>query len=177
MITDEHIMQSVSNGDIADSASLFERYHVSMYNYFRKMNHDQSLSEDLTQEVFERMIKYRKSYNSQYKFKPWLYKIASNVRNDHFRNQKIQYTSSEIPEIISLQENIVDQQIEESRKLKIAINSLREDQKEILVLSKLQKMKYSEIAKIKNTTETNVKTVVHRSIQKLKKYYQNNNWL
>ena len=170
-------MQSVSNGDIAKSATLFERYNVSMYNYFRKMNHNKSISEDLAQEVFVRMIKYRNSYKSQYKFRPWIYRIASNVRHDHFRDQKIKYTSGEIPEIISVDDNIVNRQIEESRKLQTAINSLREDQREILVLSKLQKMKYTEIAKIKNTTESNVKTVVHRSIHKLRKYYQENNWL
>ena len=177
LTTDEHIMYSVSNGDIALSASLFERYHVSMYNYFRKMNHDRSISEDLAQEVFVRMIKYRNSYKRDYKFKPWLYRIASNVRNDHFREQKIKYTSGEVPEIISQDENIVDLQIEESRKLQTAINSLKKDQREILVLSKLQKMKYAEIAKIKNTTESNIKTVVHRSIHRLRKYYQENNWL
>lgn len=170
-------MQSVSNGDIAQSASLFERYHVNMYNYFRKMNHNKSLSEDLTQEVFVRMIKYRTSYNNQYKFKPWLYRIASNVRHDHFRDQKIKYSNGEIPEIVSTEDNIVDKQIEESRKLQTAINSLKEDQREILILSKLQKMKYTDIAAIKNTTESNVKTIVHRSIHKLRKYYEINNWL
>ena len=67
MIADENIMQSVSNGGIPQLATLFDRYHIRMYNYFRKMNHDKSLSEDLTQEVFERVIKYRESYNSDYK--------------------------------------------------------------------------------------------------------------
>ncbi len=141
------------------------------------MNHGKSISEDLAQEVFVRMIKYSNSYNCDYKFKPWLYRIASNVRHDHFREQKIKYDTGEIPEIISVDDNIVDIQIEQSRKLQTAINSLREDQREILVLSKLQKMKYTEIAKIKNTTESNIKTVVHRSIHKLRKYYQENNWL
>lgn len=170
-------MQLVSNGDIAQSAILFEKYQVSMYNYFRKMNHSKSLSEDLSQEVFVRMIKYRSSYNNQYKFKPWLYRIASNVRMDHYRSQKIKFDGEEMPEIVCSEENIVDKQIESSRKLQSAINSLREDQREILVLSKLQKMKYTEIAKMKNTTESNIKTIVHRSIQKLRKYYQENSWL
>lgn len=177
MTSDEHIMQLVSNGDVAQSAILFERYHVNMYNYFRKMNHSNSISEDLSQEVFVRMIKYRTSYNSQYKFKSWLYRIASNVRMDYYRNQKIVFDSREIPEIITTDENIIDKQIEDSRKLQTAINSLKEEQREILVLSKLQKIKYSEIAKIKNTSESNVKTIVHRSIHKLRKYYQENNWL
>lgn len=170
-------MESVSNGNVAISATLFERYHVRMYNYFRKMNHDKTLSEDLTQEVFVRLIKYSGTYNSRYNFKPWLYRIASNVRLDHFRSQKIKYLSGEIPEIISVDENIVDQQIEESRKLQVAINSLGETQKEILVLSKLEKMKYTEIARIKNTTESNVKTIVHRSILKLRNFYEEKNWM
>lgn len=167
----------VSYGDIAQSAVLFEKYNVSMYNYFRKMNHSKSISEDLAQEVFVRMIKYRSSYDSQYKFKPWLYRIASNVRMDHYRNQKIKFDGGEIPEIGTSEENIVDKQIEDSRRLHTAINSLKEEQREILILSKLQKMKYTEIAIMKNTTESNVKTIVHRSIHKLRKYYQENSWL
>ncbi len=50
----------------------------------------------------------------------------------------IKYSNEELPEIISVDDNIVDLQIEESRKLQTAINSLKEDQREILVLSKLQ---------------------------------------
>lgn len=171
-------MLSVSSGQMAKAGTLYERYKTKMYNYFRKMNMEAQLAEDMTQEVFERMIKYRSSYNAEYPFAPWLYRIASNVRQDHYRKNKISmYAIGDQEERIEHDPGPLAEQIDQEQKLHKAIASLPEEQREILVLCKLQKQKYAQVAMMKNTTETNVKTTVHRSIKKLRKYYQEMNWL
>ena len=72
MLTDEHIMSQVSQGDIRQSGLLFERYQTKMYNFYLRNTRDIELSKDLTQQVFIKLIKYRKSYKNQNSYKIWL---------------------------------------------------------------------------------------------------------
>jgi len=65
MLTDEQIMQQVASGDIEKSGILFQRYKTAMYNFYLRSTYDQSLSEDLTQQVFIKLIKYRNSYKNE----------------------------------------------------------------------------------------------------------------
>ena len=61
-ISDETIMQNIKNGNLAEMSVLFERYHLRLFNFFLKMGLNRDISQDLTQNLFYRMIKYRKSY-------------------------------------------------------------------------------------------------------------------
>ena len=73
-------MMQVKEGGIRQLALLFERYQNPVYRYFLQTVQDQSLSEDLTQNVFERIIKYRNSFREESVFKSWIFSIARNVR-------------------------------------------------------------------------------------------------
>lgn len=178
MYTDEDIMKAVGQGNIRQAGSIYERYRDKIFTYFRRNGLDASISEDMTQEVFERMIKYRASYNADYAFAPWIYRIASNVRQDHYRQNKLHlHAISDDAVQLPQEESEVPQQVEDSRRLHAAIQSLPAEQKEILILCKLQKQKYAHVAQMMGTTETNIKTHVHRGIKKLRNYYQQQNWL
>ena len=85
---DEDVMKLVKNGKLDALSILFDRYHVRLFNFFLRLIDDRTLSEDLVQNVFERIIKYRSSYREGASVKTWIYQIARNVRIDHFRSQK-----------------------------------------------------------------------------------------
>ena len=74
---DEEIMSSVKKGSVNMLAILFERYHVKLYNYFLRLTGDKGISEDLTQEVFLRILKYRDTFRHESKFTTWMYQIAA----------------------------------------------------------------------------------------------------
>ena len=82
-MTDEMIMEAVRNGDLQQASVLFERYNKQIYNFLARMTMSKVLAEDLTQNVFLRMIKYRNSYRDGNKFHSWIYQIARNVFSDH----------------------------------------------------------------------------------------------
>ena len=65
-MNDEEIMLQVSNGELAQATFLFERYNLIIYNYFVRNTMNKMISQDLTQNVFHRIIKYRKSYHADY---------------------------------------------------------------------------------------------------------------
>lgn len=174
IVTDEQIMMAVKEGAIDKTAILFERYHIGIYNYFLHSNMDMSQSEDLTQNVFERMIKYRNSFRNDSKFKGWIFTIARNVKMDHYRTQKIKIDEIREPENIQLYERNMEEHIEaleDQSRLRNAIEQLEGPYREILYLTRFEEMKYKEVATLLKCTENTVKSKVHRAINKLRTIY------
>ncbi|MEZ4895732.1 MAG: RNA polymerase sigma factor [Saprospiraceae bacterium] len=171
-MTDEQIMMQVKDGGLRQLALLFERYQVPIYRYFLQTLQDQTLSEDLTQNVFERIIKYRHSFRDDSIFKHWIFSIARNVRHDHYRSNQftVPWEGQEKEErAYSAEEQLVH--VEDNGKLHRALNQLDPEYREVLILTRFEDMKYKEVAKIMGCTEGTIKSKVHRAIQKLKHLY------
>lgn len=175
-LSDEHIMEQVSQGQVDKLALLFERYNVRLYNFFLQNTRNQSLSEDLTQNVFMRILKYKNSYKKGASFKAWFFRIARNVQTDHFRKKKLETSQIEEDSIdrnLKLSEENFDlEKKEEVGLLYEALDKLAADKKEILVLSQLQELEYTEIAAILNITENAARVKVHRALKALKDVFQ-----
>lgn len=171
MLTDEQIMYEVAAGDVQRCSVLFDRYQVKIYNYFLRCTYDQFLSEDLTQQVFVKLIKYKSSFKNDASFKSWIYRIASNVKNDHYRKEKSFRNRNEVySDKLEKEVNpmLKIEKTEQESQLHIALNRLSHDQREVIWMTRFEKMKYAEVAKILNCTESAVKVKVHRAIKKLK---------
>ena len=173
-MTDEELMTAVKNGDLQPASLLFERYHKRIFNYLVRMTIDVSAAEDLTQNAFLRMLKYRNSFKEDSKFQPWIYQIARNVFSDEYQRTKMWKTSDVDSERI--REHLADMddseiQSERERLLHKSMEKLSDEQKELLILTRFQRMKYEEVAEIHNTTVANIKVKVHRAIAKLREHY------
>ena len=168
--TDEDIMNLVVNGDIRKASILFDRYHVNVYSYLLKVNRDRMLAEDLTQNVFEKMIKYKASFDGKKSFKAWLFTIVRNANIDHHRKRKYDSLDDGYMQVESSEKDAQKQMEskEGNEQLMAAINMLPEEEKEILMLSKFERLKYSEISKIMGLSESALKVKAHRSIKKLR---------
>jgi RNA polymerase sigma-70 factor (ECF subfamily) len=79
--SDKALMLKVRDGDLDRLGLLFERYHRCLYRYFYRLTSQRQTSEDLVQEVFERMLKYRHTYTGKGKFLTWMYQIARNLQD------------------------------------------------------------------------------------------------
>ena len=87
-MNDEQLMEAVKNGDLHHASVLFERYHKRIYNFLARMTFNKALAEDLTQNVFMRMLKYSHSFREGLSFQSWIYTVAKNVFYDHYRAGK-----------------------------------------------------------------------------------------
>src|ERR1051326_3831130 len=76
-LSDEDLMSQVRSGVGEMLGVLFERYHVPLFNFYLKLTGDRPVSEDLVQEVFFRILKYRHSYRADTAFRAWMYQIAA----------------------------------------------------------------------------------------------------
>ena len=168
-------MLKVKDGDLDKLGLLFERYRKPLFGFFFGMNKDGPLSEDLVQNVFFRILKYRYLFRGEGDFKTWMFHIARNVSHDHFRKTKwkgkddLEKWENQLGHHENRQTQF--QQDEEMQILSLALDRLPEDKREIILLSKFHDKKYREIGEILGCSEGAVKVKVFRALQDLKEVY------
>ena len=163
-------MFAVRDGDLDKLSLLFERYHRQLYNFFLRLTGKVEISEDLVQEVFFRILKYRQSYRGDSEFCVWFFRIARNARVDYYRKRKIESSGDDTESLLSLDANPGEglEKKQESKILHRALAKLQEDDREVLLLSRFENMKYKEIADLFGCLEGTIKARVHRAIKRLR---------
>ncbi|MBL7853509.1 MAG: RNA polymerase sigma factor [Cyclobacteriaceae bacterium] len=171
-MTDEQLMEAVKNGDLSKASLLFERYHVRIYNFLLRMTAHREMAEDLAQNVFVRLLRYRNTYKPELPFKAWIYQLARHAFSDYYQQAKKQRwvplaSATEMKD--ELQQALEQEELE--RKLISALARLDDDARELLVLTRFQHLKYDEVAAQLGLTVANVKVKVHRAIGHLRNLY------
>ncbi|MCD4694933.1 MAG: sigma-70 family RNA polymerase sigma factor, partial [Bacteroidales bacterium] len=116
-IKDEKLMIEVKDGNLDSLVPLFDKYQTRIYNFFLRVTHDKPTSEDLTQTVFSRVIKYRQSFNEVYLFRSWLFQIARNVHIDHYSKQPMIFSDYDTPdEIVEDAKNAIETMEQQQRE-------------------------------------------------------------
>jgi RNA polymerase sigma factor (sigma-70 family) len=75
--SDRELMAKVRDGELELLAELFERHQRRLFNFFLRLAPGRSAAEDLVQEVFVRMLKYRHTFKSEAEFTPWMFALAN----------------------------------------------------------------------------------------------------
>ncbi|HVU18436.1 MAG TPA: sigma-70 family RNA polymerase sigma factor [Candidatus Didemnitutus sp.] len=175
-VSDHDLMIAVRAGEIARLGELFERYNRRLYAFFVRLTNQPSASEDLVQVVFYRILKYRHTYRDEGKFSAWIYHLARKVSADHYRKH------SSLPQPadpVALQEHpdhdpSPDDQASSNDDLALlrqALARLPVEHREVLVLSRLQKIEHREIAQLLDCSVGAVKVRVHRALKELRDVY------
>jgi RNA polymerase sigma factor (sigma-70 family) len=172
--SDNHLMELVRDGHVEKLAIIFERYHVMLYNFFLRLTGNRSISEDLVQDVFIRVLKYRSTYRGEDKFTLWLYRIARNAHIDHLRKKKDEISLEDRWEEAPSPDISPQERAERTQEivwLNQALTRLPLRKREVLILSRYQNMKYKEIADLIGCRIGTVKALVHRAVKDLGKEY------
>jgi RNA polymerase sigma factor (sigma-70 family) len=172
-ISDNAIMLKVKSGDFNKLGILFERYNRMLFGFFYRTTSNREVSEDLVQNLFIRIMKYRKQFRGDGKFSTWMYTIARNILADHFKQTRRKGFKIELTEAHeNIDNNGLDVEFEEKRQiLKKAMNCLEPDKLELLILSRYQGLKYREIAKIMKSSEGAIRIKIFRVLNDLKEHY------
>src|SRR6476661_2071927 len=91
-------MRAVRDGDVSRLGILFERYHLALFDFLSRMTGNAGVAEDLVQDVFVRVLKYRATFRDEGRFETWLYRIARNARADYFRTRSADAPIDEVVE-------------------------------------------------------------------------------
>lgn len=174
-VTDHDLMNNVRNGDCNSLGVLFERHHRKLFNYFLKHTGNRPASEDMVQDTFLRILKYRRSYQGgDNGFGVWLYRIARNVRFDFYGKKGPPTTTIEDAVFIaddSPPPDLPVEQADEAALVRQALASLPDNRRELIIMSKYQNMPYRDIARVLDCTEGAVKVRVHRALKELAEHY------
>ena len=174
-IPDNTLMIQVQKGNPSLLGVLFERYHRVLFQFFFNIHSDRSLSEDLVQTVFLRILTYAHSFRGEGEFKQWMFFIARNVSRDQFKKDRqvkkevIDSWQDQFSEAPTQASNMESQ--EELHMLRKAMNRLDEEKREILIMSKLKGIRYKQIGEMMGCSEGAVKVKVFRALKSLKQTY------
>lgn len=173
-MTDNELMEEVRDGRVEKLAVLFERHHIRLFNFLLRLTGNRNMSEDLVQEVFCRILKYRATYRGTSKFSLWMYQIARNTHIDYLRKKKDELPLDEQWDEATSRELTPSESVEQAYDIALiqeALARLPLKKREVLILSRFQNLKYREIAELLDCHIGTVKAHVHRAIKDLRKIY------
>jgi len=165
-------MLKIINGDTDQIGLLFERYNKMLFGYFFKLTKNQEMSEDLVSDVFLKILKSKDKYRGDGIFRVWMFRIAHSLFVDLYnKNKRLVVRDSVFLNEPESEGEDSHQMIERSENKKLvhqALLRLNEKEREVIVLSKLDEMKYKEVAEILNCSEEAVKVRTFRALKNLK---------
>ena len=170
--TDTELMTRVRDGDVRQLAHLFARHHVRLYNFYLRLTGDRESSEDMTQEVFFRMLKYRHTFRGEGEFTAWMYHMARNVHLDS-RRRIDAVVDGEAEEIATPDPHGHDlmERKEGADLVRAALARLPAEKREVILLSRYEGMRYDAIAELLGCSVDAVKVRVHRALNELRTIY------
>jgi len=170
--TDENLMLAVRGGDVAKLGVLFDRHHRTLFDFFVRMTGRRTVADDLVQDVFFRILKYRKTFRDESWFKAWMFHIARNARFDYYRSHQDEaILEDNHADGLQSPSPLPGQQLEQQQQsmlLESALFKLSPEKREVLILSRYQDLKYEQIAELMSCEVGTVKTRVHRALKELR---------
>jgi RNA polymerase sigma-70 factor, ECF subfamily len=170
--TSVELINRARTGERASIGELYERYHVHVYRYLYYLVGDIHTAEDLTSEVFLRMIRSLPNYRYQgISFQAWLFQIAHNLAVDFFRKVGNR-TQVELEENLHSGDTDLDTTVERnltSELLRRALDQLNQGQREVILLRFITGMPIAQVAQTLRKSEDTVKGLQRRGLSALRK--------
>jgi RNA polymerase sigma-70 factor (ECF subfamily) len=181
---DRELVKRTLQGDKKAFEMILNKHQQPLLNYIGRMVGNRELALDFTQEVFIKTYTSLSTYQSQFKFRTWLFKIASNYIIDFWRKKKIDAFSIDQTgkreddrppfEIPSDEPSICAQfeLIELRGKIEKALDKLPPHLRELFVWRHINEFSYDEIAEIKEIPVGTVKNRVFQSKELVRQFLE-----
>ncbi|KOS69270.1 RNA polymerase sigma factor SigX [Lysinibacillus contaminans] len=160
---------------------LYDAYHQDVFQFLIYLVKNRMLAEDLSHEVYVRVLRSYDQFTGKSSEKTWLFAIAKNVAIDHFRKQTVRqkhsldYFDWETEQLRSSTPSPEESLLlsDEFLQLEAALENCTGDQKMVIVMRFFQELSIMETAQILDWTEAKVKTTQYRAIKVLRERLQN----
>lgn len=167
---DERLMEMFQNGSYPAFEALFQRHSSKVLNYLAKKTTAQR-AQDLTQEVFIKLLRTKNQYKTEYPFLPWLFTLTRNLFLDDHKKSETKLEKKSINDDVlqnfshtedSNESNFLNSELEK------ILATLPSPQKEVIHLRYLQDWSFEQIATHLSLNEENVRQILSRGLRKLK---------
>ncbi|MBD8025258.1 sigma-70 family RNA polymerase sigma factor [Ureibacillus sp. Re31] len=157
---------------------LYELYHQDVFQFLIYLVKNRTVAEDLSHEVYVRVLKSYDRFEGRSSEKTWLFAIAKNVAIDYFRKNTVQSSHTfntfnwETEQLVSPTKSpeSFTELNDDMRHLLIALEKCTGDQKMVIIMRYFQELSITETAEVLNWTEGKVKTTQHRAIKQLREF-------
>jgi RNA polymerase sigma-70 factor (ECF subfamily) len=178
---EQNLIRGAKRGDKKAIAALYDHHYRAVFNYIYYRVSDQQSAEDLSAEVFIRMINKIPSYKDRGRpFLAWLYTIARNLVIDHYR-------AGEKREELPIKENLLehpslapDQQIQVRQQedcFRKVLDKLPENQRQLLIFRFINGFSTPEIVDLLEKSDRAIRSLQHRALRSLERALSEENCL
>ncbi len=168
---DTALMLKVSRGDGPSFDLLLERHRTSVVNHLYRLVHNHAIAEELAQEVFIRVYRFRARYQAQAKFTTWLFRITTNIALNWRRDTRWESLLVRLDQQVRKRElwdrapRADELLLEEhrAREVRAAIETLPAKQVAAVLMHKFEGMEYAQIAEALDCSMPALKSMLFRA--------------
>jgi RNA polymerase sigma-70 factor (ECF subfamily) len=181
-MTDAELIARFKDGDGAAFEALLSRHKDPLYSFLVAMVKDEAAASDIFQETCIKVFRNLENYSEEGKFKPWLFRMASNLAMDHFRRNAALPRFEQVEDFCGDDEHPAREttaQGEEPGEILLsetdkalvaaALDALPPEQKEVVLLREYSGLSFKEVAEITNAPLGTVLARMSRAVKKLRK--------
>lgn len=183
-LEDADLMLRYAAGDTEAFTPLWERHHRAVFRFIYRSVHQADRAEELTQEVFLRVVRNAARYEKSARFTTWLYTIARNLCIDESRRQRHRRATS-LDQPLDAEgggETRLDRVEDPHARsggaerdrdrfrtaLARAITTLPDEQREVFLLRHVENLRFHEIGEITGVSENTVKSRMRYALAALR---------
>jgi RNA polymerase sigma-70 factor (ECF subfamily) len=179
-VSDEELIMMFQNGDSEAFEKLFLRYKQAIFHFIFRFCKNSETAQELTQDVFSKIITKSDTFRHDSRFSTWIYTIARNITIDHSRkmthrkqpslDEKRQNGLSLLDTVESKTHQADRTAISNNLKTRIleAIDNLPEEQKEVFILREHNGLSFEEISEITASKTGTVKSRMRYALESLR---------
>jgi RNA polymerase sigma-70 factor (ECF subfamily) len=162
-MSDEQLMLACRYGNRGAFALLFEKYRGTVFHFARRMCGDETVAEELSQEVFLKVAASADRYEPAARFRTWLFTIARNTCLNSFRRPVMAPLPASVADRRADDPAAALSRAEREARVEAAIARLPEPLREAFLLRFRHGMDYEEIAEVTRVPVSTARTHVHRA--------------
>jgi len=174
-VEDEMLVERIKNGDDDAFRELYHKYVHQVFRYVYLQIGDYQRTEELTQDIFMKVVKGLMRFRGQSRFQTWLFTIVRNCLTDELRTYKKKRLTVTVPQedLARLDERVdtVEDQVmkrEAREELIRHLQKLSDDYRVVILLVDLEGFSLREAAEILNRSEKATKSLHHRAVRQLR---------
>ncbi|MGH7541981.1 MAG: RNA polymerase sigma factor [Gemmatimonadota bacterium] len=167
-LTDTALVHAAGDGDMDALGALYVRHHRRVYELCVRMVGDADVAEDLAHEGFLRVSRYGSTFDGRSSVASWLYRLVRNRCLDDLATRRREEERKKAWKAeIETREGVGEVETDREAMVREALDRLKPEQREVLVLSRFAGLKYREIAEVCDLSLANVQVRAHRAMSRL----------
>lgn len=172
--SDESLMLAYAAGQVSAFETLYARHRGALYRFLDRQLRNSAQTDELFQDVWQKVISARATWRPDAAFTTWLFRIAHNRLNDHWRSLKhrppaptdADERTARVPDPHTPERNLSE--FEQRRRLQMALAELPDEQREVLLLRLEQEMTLEDIGEVTGVGRETVKSRLRYAMDKLR---------